>query len=335
MSFHTITFGNVAENGPKLFPCSLPTTQTSGFTRMELETAKTAFEADGAVCELIDLRQEGIISSDDKTYDSACVLVVRKGAGLLASIDKDEMVYQRASTPAPPPVIDSWALSDDEDDGAVVIPILRPPPRTNSGFDTKANDAHSEMIDYNQPRRRKANSYMSGDYFEHGENGSACGLVAGVVKDEMTDQHWQEQTNKLETEQKLLDYGLENKIDQFSNHPTLNIVREKLPTYLGDQARHLYAELDANHRLDRGIDSFYSDPLRLVKIGIRLGYSKPLRFHWYHESYQIGTPITIELEHGDLYVMGRDAVGSGWPRRNVPTLRHTAYKGSYDTSYVV
>ena len=92
MAARTITFGDVAENGPGMQ--HVGTASGVGLTRAELETAKIRFEAAGLVCELWDLREEGLLEEVDEvlagilsiwsTLDSACLLVVRGGAGLLA-----------------------------------------------------------------------------------------------------------------------------------------------------------------------------------------------------------------------------------------------------------
>lgn len=93
MTARTVTFGDVAENGPGMQ--HIGTASGVGLTRSELEKAKTKFEAAGLVCELVDLRREGWASEvlqdvpsdlldSWRELDSACLLVVRGGADLLA-----------------------------------------------------------------------------------------------------------------------------------------------------------------------------------------------------------------------------------------------------------
>ena len=93
MTARTITFGDVAENGPGMQ--HIGTASGVGITRSELEKTKAKFEAAGLICELIDLRIEGwsgetlrdvhsAILDSWRELDSACLLVVRGGADLLA-----------------------------------------------------------------------------------------------------------------------------------------------------------------------------------------------------------------------------------------------------------
>ena len=93
MTARTITFGDVAENGPGMQ--HIGTASGVGLTRSELEKAKTKFEAQRLVCELVDLRMDGWtgevfqdVPSDLldswRELDPACLLVVRGGANLLA-----------------------------------------------------------------------------------------------------------------------------------------------------------------------------------------------------------------------------------------------------------
>jgi hypothetical protein len=97
MAARTVTFGDVAENGPGMQ--HIGKASGVGLTREELELAKTRFEAAGLACDLIDLRMKGwafplsptalrevpaAILDGWSGLDSACLLVVRGGAGFLA-----------------------------------------------------------------------------------------------------------------------------------------------------------------------------------------------------------------------------------------------------------
>ncbi len=59
-------------------------------------------------------------------------------------------------------------------------------------------------------------------------------------------------------------------------------------------------------------------------MGVRLGETFPLHFQWYQHHAPMGPVRTIELHHGDLYVMSEKAVGYDWKRSSQPTLRHGA-----------
>jgi hypothetical protein len=64
-------------------------------------------------------------------------------------------------------------------------------------------------------------------------------------------------------------------------------------------------------------------------IGVRLGDSIPLCFHWYHRNKPIGDKFTINLNHSDLYIMSEKAVGQDWIKSLQITLRHSAGCAKY------
>ena len=68
----------------------------------------------------------------------------------------------------------------------------------------------------------------------------------------------------------------------------------------------------------------HGDFERNIVIGLRLGDSIPLNFHWYHRFKCIGNKFTINLNHGDLYIMSEKAVGKDWEKSSQLTLRHSA-----------
>ena len=79
----TITFGDVAENGPGMEHIGSPASK--GLSLEELTTAKTLFEKQGYQCELIDLRKQSDLPfSPEDLSDSAQILIVRNGVEALA-----------------------------------------------------------------------------------------------------------------------------------------------------------------------------------------------------------------------------------------------------------
>jgi hypothetical protein len=106
MTARTVTFGDVAENGPGMQ--HIGTASGVGLTRAELEHAKAKFEEEGLVCDMIDLREEGwigivaegsgdvppVVLDDWDGLDSACLLVVRGAVGFLAGEGGLEAVSQ-------------------------------------------------------------------------------------------------------------------------------------------------------------------------------------------------------------------------------------------------
>ena len=80
----TITFGDVAENHVGME--KIGSLATEGFTAEELASMSEEFASnDGISCELVDLKQQGLMSYDVpmSDVDDACVLVIRNGIHLL------------------------------------------------------------------------------------------------------------------------------------------------------------------------------------------------------------------------------------------------------------
>lgn len=76
---------------------------------------------------------------------------------------------------------------------------------------------------------------------------------------------------------------------------------------------------------------FHGDTERRKVIGVRLGATIPLCYHWFHRGDPVGRKITIQLAHGSLYIMSEKAVGFDWKKKVVPTLRHAAGCAKYTT----
>jgi hypothetical protein len=76
---------------------------------------------------------------------------------------------------------------------------------------------------------------------------------------------------------------------------------------------------------------FHGDKERNVVIAVRLGESMPIHFQQYIGGEVIGKRTSIDLHHGDIYVMSERAVGKNWLKRNVITYRHAA--GLLDVLY--
>ena len=52
-------------------------------------------------------------------------------------------------------------------------------------------------------------------------------------------------------------------------------------------------------------------------------------FNWFHKNQPLGEKITLNLNHGDIYVMSEKAVGQDWKKMNSYTLRHSAGADKY------
>ena len=70
---------------------------------------------------------------------------------------------------------------------------------------------------------------------------------------------------------------------------------------------------------------WHGDTERRLVIGCRLGADFPLHFRWYCNSILCNDRITsINLKHGDMYIMSEYATGYNWKRKKFPTVRHSA-----------
>lgn len=69
---------------------------------------------------------------------------------------------------------------------------------------------------------------------------------------------------------------------------------------------------------------FHGDTERRKVMGVRLGSTMPLYYQWFHQGVAVGQMLTVNLAHGDMYVMSEKASGYDWMRRNKLTLRHAA-----------
>lgn len=73
----------------------------------------------------------------------------------------------------------------------------------------------------------------------------------------------------------------------------------------------------------------HGDIERNIVVGVRLGETIPLCFQWYHRSKPVGDKTTTTLNHGDLYIMSKKAVGQDWKKSSLYTLRHSAGCAKY------
>lgn len=119
------------------------------------------------------------------------------------------------------------------------------------------------------------------------------------------------------------------RVVNFSHLPHLQSVREKLNQVFGPKAlqangQPLLAEGNHYYDLDKCYISYHSDLERKIVIGIRLGGTMNLTYHWYLNSNQIGQEYLFTLNHGDIYVMSSKAVGNDGRLKKIPILRHSA-----------
>ena len=251
MAARTITFGDVAENGPGMQ--QLGTLAEEGLSLADLQAAAAKFAGLGCDVELIDLRAAGVQIAAAHADDSAALLVVRGALDALGTSAEKLETEQANLTP------DKQAFMR----GAVKNKRAR----WNLCFDDVAQEA--------------------------------------------------DLPNKKGT------------VVPFSELPELSIIRASLPSYLGPKTAGLKAELNVYYDLAKCGIGFHGDAERTVAIGIRLGDSFPFEYQWFHRHAAVGDRIRVELNHGDMYIMGAKAVGTDWRRSVVPTLRHAAGAPQY------
>ncbi len=120
---------------------------------------------------------------------------------------------------------------------------------------------------------------------------------------------------------------IENKkgtIVNFKDLECTSHIRNKLPLFLGENAKSLNAEGNYYYDIDKCYISMHGDTERKIVIAVRLGESFPLYYQWYYQSNTISDLIKLNLNFGDIYFMSSKAVGHDWKKRNSVTLRHAA-----------
>jgi len=115
-------------------------------------------------------------------------------------------------------------------------------------------------------------------------------------------------------------------IYNFKDLTELTKVREFLPSILGDKTKNLIAEGNYYYDLNKCYIGWHGDTERNMVIGIRLGETFPLHYNWWYKLNPIGKTLSIDLNHGDVYIMSKKAVGTDWRKQIIPTLRHSASK---------
>jgi hypothetical protein len=109
----------------------------------------------------------------------------------------------------------------------------------------------------------------------------------------------------------------------FSELPLLNEIRNKASQLLPEEIV-LYAEGNLYYDISKTYIGLHGDTERSLVIGLRLGDQIPLHFQWFQRSKAISKATTIDLNHGDLYIISYKAVGNDWKKKVIPTLRHAA-----------
>lgn len=114
------------------------------------------------------------------------------------------------------------------------------------------------------------------------------------------------------------------RIVPYSEVPELTRFKNELVCMFGEKATGLVCEGNHYYDPDKCGIGYHGDSERFKVIGVRLGRTVPLVYRWYHKKQRVSDPITIELNHGDVYIMSEKAVGRDWKKSSIYTLRHAA-----------
>ena len=114
------------------------------------------------------------------------------------------------------------------------------------------------------------------------------------------------------------------RVYDFKELKEMSSIRNQIGSMFGEKAKALMAEGNYYYDTSKCYISWHGDTERSIVIGVRLGSPFPLSYHWYHQYEPIGDVMSLMLNHGDIYVMSKKAVGNDWKKSSIPTLRHSA-----------
>lgn len=117
----------------------------------------------------------------------------------------------------------------------------------------------------------------------------------------------------------------------YSQVPALETIRSNLHHLLGPKAVDLVVEGNYYYDISKCGIGYHGDTERRKVVGLRLGASLPLHFHWFHRSLPVGSLMPFLLHHGDLYIMSTKTTGYDWKRSSLYTLRHAAGSSKFLT----
>ena len=306
----TITFCEVAENGPGMEKLGADRPPGGGLSEDDLRRAMVRLRADGIECELVDLVARGDVES--LGTDAA-------GGGVLHAIDGPEPAYVLIMrNPLPHMLRRATACP----------PVGAPPPAALLLAGLPVNEARDAAL---------AAAAAAG---AAGANADAVfaeqqallpivdkkALFRGAVKNKNA-------RHNLCFDDRSQEPAYEagrGRIVPFAALPTLSGVRRALAHYFSaEKATNLLAEGNYYYDVARTGIGFHGDGERRLVIALRLGATIPLHYQWFYRQQPHGDRIELRLEHGDMYAMSEKAVGTDWKRSVIPTLRHAAGAAPY------
>lgn len=111
----------------------------------------------------------------------------------------------------------------------------------------------------------------------------------------------------------------------FASLSHLRVLRDCVANNLLPSPSLLNAEGNLYYDTSKTYIGLHGDTERDFVIGVRLGYSQiPLHFRWFHKFKGVYQHQTVNLDHGDLYIMSYKATGYDWKKSSQCTLRHAA-----------
>lgn len=324
----TLTFGEIAENGPGMQ--KLGTKAATGLSLEVLMRAKQLFEQSGCKCELVDLVAAAGVGDLIPKPEPAYILVVRNGVAVLGNVAR-VTTEQVKALPAKPnivaPKVEGALLATDESVDDILMGMASDDPNFVAellvALTTSGVAAQDEMKRF-APQSRDVADMLLREQAELVPDKMA--VIRGTLKNKRA--RWNLTFGDTAQEP---DYEVgKGRIVTFAALPRLAVVRERLAFFFGKQAVGLLAE--ANYYYDKkcGI-GLHGDFERRIVIAIRLGDSMPLVYQWYLRHASQGKRVDFVLNHGDCYAMSTKAVGTDWMSSSFPTLRHAAGAARYLT----
>tara|TARA_B100001540_G_C15801729_1_gene640190 strand:+ start:350 stop:1156 length:807 start_codon:yes stop_codon:yes gene_type:complete len=129
----------------------------------------------------------------------------------------------------------------------------------------------------------------------------------------------------FDDEQNVPNYEIgQGTVISFNSCPCLNIIRKELAYIHPNKLSDLICEGNRYFNLKKCGIGWHGDAERRKVIAFRIGKSMLLNFNWYHRSKPVGEILSLQLNHGDLYIMSEKAVGTDWKSTSKYTLRHSA-----------
>ena len=120
----------------------------------------------------------------------------------------------------------------------------------------------------------------------------------------------------------------------FDQVPILKQIAEKLPNIIGEKGKNLVCEGNKYFNLKKCGIGWHGDKERRKVIAFRVGHPMQLCYNWYFRHRNIGNKLSLNLDHGDMYIMSEKAVGTDCTKSSNFTLRHSAgIEGSSYTKF--